>query len=154
MTTLAIAGIMHESNTFSGTPTDAAAFSQTHASNIIKTWGEAHHEISGFIPRRDTIRLYDLSDVHGNRHACRTRDGRCIRPDDRDVNPAPQSRTETRRPSPRTARPPWPSRVIPMAMVRSYDGSGKHSGEIFQSSLRLTNTPTSPSRWPPNRPHS
>ncbi len=49
MTTLAIAGIMHESNTFSGTPTDAAAFSQTHASNIIKTWGEAHHEISGFI---------------------------------------------------------------------------------------------------------
>ena len=49
MTTLAIAGIMHESNTFSSTPTDAAAFSQTHASNIIKTWGEAHHEISGFI---------------------------------------------------------------------------------------------------------
>ena len=49
MTTLAIAGIMHESNTFSDTPTDAAAFSQTHAGNIIKTWGEAHHEISGFI---------------------------------------------------------------------------------------------------------
>jgi microcystin degradation protein MlrC len=49
MTTLAIAGIMHESNTFSDTPTDAAAFSQTHASNMIKVWGEAHHEISGFI---------------------------------------------------------------------------------------------------------
>ena len=49
MTTLAIAGIMHESNTFSDTPTDAAAFSQTHASNLIKVWGEAHHEISGFI---------------------------------------------------------------------------------------------------------
>jgi microcystin degradation protein MlrC len=49
MTTLAIAGIMHESNTFSETPTDAAAFSQTHASNMIKVWGEAHHEISGFI---------------------------------------------------------------------------------------------------------
>ena len=49
MTTLAIGGIMHESNTFSGTPTDAAAFSQTHASNMIKVWGEAHHEISGFI---------------------------------------------------------------------------------------------------------
>ena len=49
MTTLAIAGIMHESNTFSDTPTDAAAFSQTHASGMIKRWGEAHHEISGFI---------------------------------------------------------------------------------------------------------
>ena len=49
MTTLAIAGIMHESNTFSDTPTDAAAFSQTYASNMITVWGEAHHEISGFI---------------------------------------------------------------------------------------------------------
>ena len=49
MTTLAIAGIMHESNTFSDTPTDAAAFSQTHAGNMIKRWEEAHHEISGFI---------------------------------------------------------------------------------------------------------
>ena len=49
MTTLAIAGIMHESNTFSDTSTDAAAFSQTHAGNMIKRWGEAHHEISGFI---------------------------------------------------------------------------------------------------------
>ena len=49
MTTLAIAGIMHESNTFSDTPTDAAAFSQIHASNMIKRWGEAHHEIGGFI---------------------------------------------------------------------------------------------------------
>ena len=49
MTTLAIAGIMHESNTFSDAPTDAAAFSQTHASNMIKRWEEAHHEISGFI---------------------------------------------------------------------------------------------------------
>ena len=49
MTTLAIAGIMHESNTFSDTPTDAAAFSQTHAGNMMKRWGEAHHEISGFI---------------------------------------------------------------------------------------------------------
>ncbi len=49
MTRLAIAGIMHESNTFSDTPTDAAAFSQTHASNMIKRWEEAHHELSGFI---------------------------------------------------------------------------------------------------------
>ena len=40
---------MHESNTFSDTPTDYAAFSHTFASNIIKVWGEAHHEVSGFI---------------------------------------------------------------------------------------------------------
>lgn len=49
MTTIAIGGIMHESNTFSDTPTDYAAFSHTFASNIIKVWGEAHHEVSGFI---------------------------------------------------------------------------------------------------------
>ena len=49
MTTIAIGGIMHESNTFSDTPTDYAAFSHTFANNIIKMWGEAHHEIGGFI---------------------------------------------------------------------------------------------------------
>ena len=49
MTTIAIGGIMHESNTFSNTPTDFAAFSQVHASNISKVWGESHHEIGGFI---------------------------------------------------------------------------------------------------------
>lgn len=49
MTTIAIGGIMHESNTFSDTPTDYAAFSHTFAGNIIKTWGEAHHEVGGFI---------------------------------------------------------------------------------------------------------
>ena len=49
MTTIAIGGIMHESNTFSGTPTDYAAFSQTFASNLIKAWGETHHEMAGFI---------------------------------------------------------------------------------------------------------
>lgn len=49
MTTIAIGGIMHESNTFCETPTDYAAFSHTYASNIIKTWGESHHEIGGFI---------------------------------------------------------------------------------------------------------
>lgn len=49
MTTLAIGGIMHESNTFSETPTDFAAFSQTYARNLFNTWGESHHEIGGFI---------------------------------------------------------------------------------------------------------
>ena len=49
MTTIAIGGIMHESNTFSDTPTDYAAFSHIYAGNLLKTWGEAHHEIGGFI---------------------------------------------------------------------------------------------------------
>ena len=49
MTTIAIGGIMHESNTFSDTPTDYAAFSHTFAGNMIKVWGESHHEIGGFL---------------------------------------------------------------------------------------------------------
>ena len=49
MTTLAIGGIMHESNTFSETPTDFAAFSQAYARNLLNIWGESHHEIGGFI---------------------------------------------------------------------------------------------------------
>ena len=49
MTTLAIGGIMHESNTFSEAPTDFAAFSQTYARNLLNIWGESHHEIGGFI---------------------------------------------------------------------------------------------------------
>ena len=49
MITIAIGGIMHESNTFSETPTDFAAFSQTFARNLVNLWGESHHEIGGFI---------------------------------------------------------------------------------------------------------
>jgi microcystin degradation protein MlrC len=49
MTTIAIGGIMHESNTFSETPTDFAAFSQTFARNLVNLWGDSHHEIGGFI---------------------------------------------------------------------------------------------------------
>ena len=49
MTTIAIGGIMHESNTFSETPTDFAAFSQTFARNLLNFWGETHHEMGGFI---------------------------------------------------------------------------------------------------------
>ena len=49
MTTIAIGGIMHESNTFSETPTDFAAFSQTFARNLLNLWGETHHEMGGFI---------------------------------------------------------------------------------------------------------
>ena len=49
MTTIAIGGIMHESNTFSQTPTDFAAFTQTFARNLVNVWGESHHEMGGFI---------------------------------------------------------------------------------------------------------
>ena len=49
MTTIAIGGIMHESNTFSDTPTDSAAFSQTFSRNLFEVWGETHHEMGGFI---------------------------------------------------------------------------------------------------------
>ena len=49
MTTIAIGGIMHESNTFSDTRTDYGAFSQTFARYLINAWGETHHEMAGFI---------------------------------------------------------------------------------------------------------
>ena len=49
MTTIAIGGIMHESNTFSDTRTDYGAFSQTFARYLMNAWGETHHEMAGFI---------------------------------------------------------------------------------------------------------
>ena len=49
MTTIAIGGIMHESNTFSDTRTDYGAFSQTFARYLINAWSETHHEMAGFI---------------------------------------------------------------------------------------------------------
>ena len=49
MTTIAIGGIMHESNTFSDTRTDYGALSQTFARYLINAWGETHHEMAGFI---------------------------------------------------------------------------------------------------------
>ena len=52
MATIAIGGIMHESNTFSNVPTDRAAFQSGHlifGDDILDIWGEAHHEIGGFI---------------------------------------------------------------------------------------------------------
>ena len=56
MTTIAIGGIMHESNTFSDTRTDYGAFSQTFARYLVNAWSETHHEMAGFIggaPRYD-----------------------------------------------------------------------------------------------------
>lgn len=49
MTTIAIGGIMHESNTFCETPTDYAAFSQTISRYLLEAWAETHHEMTGFI---------------------------------------------------------------------------------------------------------
>ncbi|MBI4551680.1 MAG: M81 family metallopeptidase [Candidatus Latescibacteria bacterium] len=49
---IAIGGMMHESNTFSRTPTDRAAFesgSLTTGDRILPVWGPAHHEMGGFI---------------------------------------------------------------------------------------------------------
>jgi microcystin degradation protein MlrC len=49
---IAIAGFMHESNTFNRLPADRAAFqaqSLTLGADIVREWGDAHHEIGGFI---------------------------------------------------------------------------------------------------------
>ncbi len=49
MATIAIGGIMHESNTFSDTPTDFEAFSHTIGDNLLSVWKGTHHEMGGFI---------------------------------------------------------------------------------------------------------
>lgn len=49
MATIAIGGIMHESNTFSKTPTDFAAFSHTVGDDLFSVWKDTHHEMGGFI---------------------------------------------------------------------------------------------------------
>lgn len=49
MATIAIGGIMHESNTFSKTPTDFEAFSHTVGDDLFSVWKGTHHEMGGFI---------------------------------------------------------------------------------------------------------
>lgn len=49
MVTIAIGGIMHESNTFSKTPTDFEAFSCTIGDDLFSVWKGTHHEMGGFI---------------------------------------------------------------------------------------------------------
>lgn len=49
---IAIAGFMHESNTFAPLPTDLQRFrdaSLTYGDAVIPVWQEAHHEVGGFI---------------------------------------------------------------------------------------------------------
>ena len=62
MATIAIGGIMHESNTFSSVPTDKAAFESgrlVFGDDILDVWGEAHHEVGGFIEGA-SVYGYDL----------------------------------------------------------------------------------------------
>ena len=49
MATIAIGGIMHESNTFSNTPTDFEAFSHSIGEDLFPVWKGTHHEMGGFI---------------------------------------------------------------------------------------------------------
>ena len=49
---IAIAGFMHESNTFSPLRTDMSAFkaqSVTWGPSMIAEWRDAHHEVGGYI---------------------------------------------------------------------------------------------------------
>src|SRR5262245_38906229 len=49
---LAVAGFMHESNTFAPIRTDRAAFaaqSLTFGSSLLDEWRDAHHEVGGFL---------------------------------------------------------------------------------------------------------
>jgi microcystin degradation protein MlrC len=54
---IAIAGFMHESNTFNPLRTDRAAFeaqSLTFGPALLDEWGDAHHEVGGFIRSAET----------------------------------------------------------------------------------------------------
>src|SRR3954449_7611116 len=49
---IAIGGIMHESNTFAPLPTDRRRFQEgswTEGDALIEEWGQAHHEVAGFL---------------------------------------------------------------------------------------------------------
>ena len=49
---IAIAGFMHESNTFNPTITDRFAFaaqSLVFGNDLIDEWRDAHHEVGGFL---------------------------------------------------------------------------------------------------------
>jgi len=47
---VAVAGILHESNTFADTPTDLQAFARLHrGEEISRHWAETHHEMAGFL---------------------------------------------------------------------------------------------------------
>lgn len=75
MATIAIGGIMHESNTFSNVPTDRAAFESgllVFGNDLLDIWGESHHEVGGFI---EGASIYDW-DLHPTLMAVATPAGR------------------------------------------------------------------------------
>ena len=75
MATVAIGGILHESNTFSNVPTDRAAFESGYLifdTEILDVWGESHHEIGGFIEGASTYNW----DLHPTLMAAATPAGR------------------------------------------------------------------------------
>lgn len=75
MATIAIGGILHESNTFSNVPTDRAAFESGYLifdTEILDVWGESHHEIGGFIEGASTYNW----DLHPTLMAAATPAGR------------------------------------------------------------------------------
>ncbi|MBC7814766.1 MAG: M81 family metallopeptidase, partial [Burkholderiales bacterium] len=57
MALIAVGGIMHESNTFSPTPTDLSLFRVQRGQEIIARWGAARHEMSGFIAGAEEFSL-------------------------------------------------------------------------------------------------
>jgi microcystin degradation protein MlrC len=63
MLRIAIGGLMHESNTFAPAPTDLGAFESgglETGDGIVSRWGEAHHEIGGFL---EGARVYGFEPV-------------------------------------------------------------------------------------------
>lgn len=46
---IAVGGIIHESNTFSSVPTDLPRWRITRGAEVVAVWGEAHHEMGGFL---------------------------------------------------------------------------------------------------------
>lgn len=58
MLRIAIAGLMHESNTFAASPTTLDSFLSgglEQGEGIIRRWGEAHHEVGGFLSAARTL---------------------------------------------------------------------------------------------------
>src|SRR5579883_1459040 len=55
---IAIGGLMHESNTFAPLPADRRRFEEgsfTRGRAILDAWGEAHHEMGGFIAGAEAL---------------------------------------------------------------------------------------------------
>ncbi len=59
---IAVAGFMHESNTFNPIPADRGAFTQqglAHGADLLTEWRDAHHEVAGFF-QAGTVEGFEL----------------------------------------------------------------------------------------------